>query len=70
MKNILFRFISLAVVVCLIATCFVGCGSSNNKKSITLARYNEDKFSSNVSESGLICENEYWELHWDDTKKL
>lgn len=69
MKKILFRFVSLAVVVCLILGCVAGCGS-DNQQTITLARYNEDNFSSNVSESGLICENEYWELHWDNTKKL
>lgn len=70
MKKTLFRFISLAVAVCLLACCFAGCGSNDNKQTISLARYNEDKFTSNYSDNGLVCENEYWQLLWDDSRKL
>ncbi len=69
MKKILFRLISTAVVLCLTCTCFAGCGSNDNR-AIYLPRYNEDAFGSNYSESGIVTENEYWELIWDNSKKL
>ena len=69
MKKILFRLISTVVILCLTCACFAGCGSNKNR-AIYLPRYNEDAFSSNYSESGVVTENEYWELIWDNSKKL
>lgn len=69
MKKILFRLISTAVVLCLTCACFAGCGSNDNR-AIYLPRYNEDAFGSDYYESGVVTENEYWELIWDNSKKL
>lgn len=69
MKKILFRLISVAAVLCLACTCFTGCSSKDPLK-IHLPRYNENAFSSDYSESGIACENEYWELIWDNDSKL
>lgn len=70
MKKVLVRLISLTVILCLIVCTFAGCGADNSKKIIRLARYNEDKFGSDYSGSGVVCENEYWQLLWDDARKL
>lgn len=69
MKKILFRLISVAVVLALVSCCFAGCGSNKNR-AIYLPTYNENAFSSNYYESGVVTENEYWELIWDDSLKL
>lgn len=70
MKKLIFRFISLALAVCMIACSFAGCGSNTNKIVLRLPTYNEDNFSGNYYGSGVVCENDYWQLIWDDENKL
>ena len=70
MKKILSRLISIAVVICMICVCFTGCSSNPKSRAIYLPYYNEDAFSSNYFDSGVVCENEYWQLIWDNSNKL
>ena len=70
MKKLLFRLISLIVISCLFASAFIGCGEENNKVKISLPKYNEDRFNSGYTGSGIVCENDYWQLLWDEDKKL
>lgn len=70
MKKIMFRFMSLVLMVCMITCSFTACGSKTEKKIINLPRYNEDNFGSNCSVNGVVCENDYWQLIWDDSRKL
>lgn len=69
MKKILFRIISFTVIVCIIVLSFCGCGDNKEYLKISLPRYNEDNFSSNFSGDGLVCENEFLELHWNQALK-
>lgn len=69
MKKLIFRFISLSLVVCIIACIFAGCGS-NKKALIKLQNYENKNLVSNYFGSRVVCENDYWQLIWDDENKL
>ena len=68
MKNKMSRFIAL-ISTLLIIVCFSSCASGNTDIGLKAARYKEDAFTSDYSGTGVVCENEKWQLLWDDSKK-
>lgn len=70
MKKQIFRLISFTVVVALVAVCLSGCSKKATYPKINISRYNEDRFSSDFSGNGVVYENEYLEILWNNSKKL
>lgn len=68
MRNKILRILSLFLVVCIIS-CFTACNSNKAQLGIKAAKYKEDAFSSEYSGNGVVCENEYWQLIWNNSKK-
>ena len=64
MKRTLFQIISLVLVICIISLCLSGCGKKAPAK-VSLMKYKENRYSSNFTGDGVVCENEYLELLWD-----
>ncbi len=68
MKNKILRFLSLILIICIIC-CFTACNSNTAQKGLKAKKYSEDAFSSDYFDTGVICENDYWQLLWDNSKK-
>lgn len=68
MKNRMLRYLSLILTFCIIS-CFSSCASDNAQLGIKAVKYNEDAFSSDYSGSGIVCENDNWQLLWNNSKK-
>ncbi|MBO5322251.1 MAG: hypothetical protein J6B22_06615 [Clostridia bacterium] len=67
MKKYILSFLSLLMALVL-AVCMAGCG----KEAITLETflsYPEQSFDSNYTSTGIVCENENWQLAWDNVTK-
>lgn len=67
MEKRFLRLVSLAAAVCLIAVCFSGCGKKTPAK-VSLMKYRDDRYDSDFSGDGVVCENEYLELLWNSSK--
>jgi len=67
MKKYLISFLSVLTAVSL-ALCMTGCG----EEKITLKSfldYSEQSFDSDFTSNGTVCENEKWQLNWDNVTK-
>ena len=59
--------VALALVLCV---SMAGCASDSEKtKEVDTLRYNDVSYSSDVRESGVIVENDTWQLNWDNKDK-
>lgn len=61
------RFV--AVVVCFLMFCSVGCGKQQSEKKFSTLNYNKIKVSSNFDSAETVCENENWQLLWNNEKE-
>ena len=68
MKNKVLRYLCLILTLCIIS-CFSSCASDNAKSGIKAVKYKEYAFSSDYSGSGVVCENDNWQLLWNNSKK-
>lgn len=67
MKKYLISFLSVLTAVAM-AVCMTGCG----KETISLKSflpYSQQNFDSDFDSTGIVCENEKWQLFWDNVTK-
>lgn len=69
MKNNIFRVFALILCIILTLSLMVGCSSEKELKTTNTRKYQQITNGSSA-QTGMICENEKFELHWDDTKKI
>lgn len=67
MKKYLISFLSVLMAVTL-AVCMTGCGKEKISLKSFLS-YSEQNFDSDFSSTGIVCENEKWQLCWDNVTK-
>lgn len=67
MKKCLISFLCVLMVV-IMAVGMTGCGEEKVPLKGFLF-YNDQYFDSDVTSSGIICENDNWQLKWDNSKK-
>jgi len=69
MKKYLISFLSVIIVISLIITvCFVGGGKEKIELQGFLS-FSKQSFESTYDSSGVVCENDKWQLNWDDGTK-
>lgn len=66
MKKFLKQALSLVLLLCIMSLSFCGCGNDKNKEMLN-ASYVEN--SAQSISSGVVAENDIYELIWDDDKK-
>ena len=67
MKKYLISFLSVLMVISLAVT-MTGCGGEKITLK-TFQLYADQSFGSNITESGVVIENDNWALMWDETYK-
>ena len=67
MKKCLISFLCILMAV-IMAVSMTGCGEEKAPLKGFLA-YADQYFDSDVTSSGVICENDNWQLKWDNSKK-
>lgn len=67
MKRYLIDFLSVLMVI-IISLSMTGCGEEKTVLK-TFLSYAEQSFDSDITESGVICENSNWSLMWDNDNK-
>ena len=59
-----------AALALLMGLSSAGCASgSDTEEKVDTKRYDEVSYSSDIEESGTVCENSRWQLNWDDENK-
>jgi len=67
MKKYLIRFLSVLMALS-IAVLMAGCGKEKVQIK-TFLTYSEQNFNSTFNTTGVVCENENWQLNWDNSTK-
>ena len=68
MRKIVFRVLSLALILSLFAS-LIGCSNEVSQKGLRIRKYKDNAFSDDITSSGVVCENDRWQLIWDNSKK-
>ena len=62
--------LAAAALALLMGLSSAGCASgSDTEEKVDTKRYDEVSYSSDIEESGTVCENSRWQLNWDDDNK-
>jgi len=67
MKKYFIRFLSVLMAM-LLAVCMTGCGKEKIALQSFLS-YSQQNFESNFDSTEVVCENEKWQLKWDNSTK-
>ncbi len=67
MKKYLISFLCVLTALSM-AACMTGCGKEN-KPLKTFLSYGDQYFDSDYSATGVVCENDNWQLKWDNVTK-
>ena len=67
MKKCLISFLCVLTALSL-AVCMTGCGKES-KPLKTFLSYTEQSFDSDYTATGVVCENDNWQLKWDNSTK-
>ena len=68
MKQISLRLISIVLAILIIVS-LAGCSKGNNLNVLSFLDYHKATYAADKDLNGVVCENDAWQLIWDDENK-